>query len=209
MPRIHRQFNGHFQITPLLRTDGSNFASWYDTLRSVLKFRDLLHIIDDPMGDRLGGQASQDVIDNYFDYVDSNLLVRSTILSSMEPLLRPQVFRTSSSDMISELKDLFIEELFGMRFEWMNRFFSTSMEENTSLGRHLARMQRIHERLTGDLGYWMTDELAIDGVLRSLPPSYHDHVIYYARRKQEYTFPDLMAELQTLKVEPVAGEIID
>jgi hypothetical protein len=60
----------------------------------------------------------------------------------------------------------------------MDKFLSIKLEENTSIKSHLATMHRIHEYLT-DLGYWMTNGVAIDGVLCSLPLIYKDFVIGY------------------------------
>jgi hypothetical protein len=53
------------------------------------------------------------------------------------------------------------------------------MEENTCLESHLANMHQIHERLVHDWDYWMTKRFLVDGVLRSLPPNYIDHVMVY------------------------------
>ena len=47
---------------------------------------------------------------------------------------------------------------------------------------HLKIMYDLHARLTGDLDYWMTDTLAIEVVLFSLPPSYKDVVADYVMR---------------------------
>jgi hypothetical protein len=83
------------------------------------------------------------------------------------------------------------------------------MEENTGLESHLASMHRIHGCLVDDWDYWMTDRFAVDGVLRSLPPSYKDHVLDYVNKDKLFTFHVFLAELRTLKVEPIAGEVID
>ena len=83
------------------------------------------------------------------------------------------------------------------------------MEENTCLDSHLAIMHRIHEGLTGDLDYWMTDEFAITWVLRSLPPSYVNVVQGYVMRDETLNFHEFLSELRTVKVEPIAGEVID
>ena len=55
----------------------------------------------------------------------------------------------------------------------------------------------------------MTDEFTIDGVLRSLPPSYKDFVIGYVMRGESLTFHEFLARLRTVKVDPVAVEVID
>ena len=96
-----------------------------------------------------------------------------------------------------------------MKFECLDEFLSIKMEENTCLESHLANMHRIHERLTVELDYWIRDEFAVEGVLRSLPPSYKSVVLGYVMRRDSITFHELLAELSTLKVEPIAGEVVD
>ena len=53
----------------------------------------------------------------------------------------------------------------------MNEFLSLKMEENTCLEQHLRKMHEIHHRLVLVWDYLITDEFAMDGVLRSLPPA--------------------------------------
>ena len=55
----------------------------------------------------------------------------------------------------------------------------------------------------------MTYNFAIDGVLHSLPPIYKDVVLGYVMRGESFTFHEFLAELRTLRVEPIAGEVID
>ena len=96
-----------------------------------------------------------------------------------------------------------------MKYEYMDKFLSTKMEENTCLERHLAIMHGYHERLVVDLDYWMIESFAIEGVLRSLPPSYKDFVMDYVMRGESFTFHELLAVLWTEKMEPIAGKVID
>ena len=55
----------------------------------------------------------------------------------------------------------------------------------------------------------MDDNFAIDGVLRSLPPGYKNVVSSYVMRGDSINFHEFQDELYILKVEPIAGEIID
>ena len=111
--------------------------------------------------------------------------------------------------MVDELKALFISQVRVMKYEYLDEFLSTKMEENTCLESHLANMHRIHGPLVHDWDDWIIVGFAIDGVLRSLPPSYKDHVKDYVMREESFTFHAFLAKLRTLKVEPIAGEVID
>ena len=93
----------------------------------------------------------------------------------IHPDLKVRFNHTSAMDTIDELKVLFMEQVRIMKFECLNEFLSTMMEEKTCLEQHLVKMLDIHRRLTFYLEYWMTDELAVDVVLRLLPLSYKSY----------------------------------
>jgi hypothetical protein len=84
------------------------------------------------------------------------------------------------------------------------------MEENTCFEIHLTSMHRIHTRLTDKMNYLVTDELAIDVVLQSLPPSYNEFIkSYLMTRHDEISFYQCIVQLRRLNVEPIAGEVVD
>ena len=83
------------------------------------------------------------------------------------------------------------------------------MEEKTCLEQHLVKMLDIHRRLTFYLDYWMTDELAVDVVLRLLPPSNKDYVRGVAMKREPFSSFTFPTRLRTTKVEPIEAEIID
>ena len=96
-----------------------------------------------------------------------------------------------------------------MKYEPLDKLLSIEIEESICLESHLAIMNWIHGCLTSDMDYWMTDIFAIDGVLHSLPPVYKDVVLGFVMRGESFTFHEFLTELRTLKVEPIAGEVID
>ena len=55
----------------------------------------------------------------------------------------------------------------------------------------------------------MTDEFAIDGVLRSLPPSFKNYVRDYVMGRDSITFCEFVSRLRHVKVEPIAGEVVN
>ena len=54
----------------------------------------------------------------------------------------------------------------------------------------------------------MTDEFAIDGVLRSLPPSFKNYVRDYVMGRDSITFCEFVSRLRHVKVEPIEGEVV-
>jgi hypothetical protein len=105
--------------------------------------------------------------------------------------------------MVVKLKVLFPSQVRIMKYEYLNKFLSINLEENTCLESHLATMYRIYGFLT-DLGYWMTNEIAIDGVLCSLSPIYKDFIIGYAMQGESFTYHGFLTRLRTMKVAPSA-----
>ena len=56
-------------------------------------------------------------------------------------------------------------------YEASEKFFSCMMEEHSSVSEHVVKMSGYADKLIA-LGITIPDELAIDSVLQSLPPSY-------------------------------------
>ena len=200
---------GFFLYDEKLNNDGSNFINWYQRLRDNLDSNGLLYVIQEPLGDAPGDSVSGNDNGDYHDRRSLSIAVQSTMLHSMESELRVRFSNTDAYEMVDGLKALFASQVRIMKYELLDKFLSAEMEENTCLESHLVTMQRIHGCLTRDLDYWMTDEIAIDGVMCSLPPSCKDFVISYIMRGESFTFHEFMAQLRTAKADQVAGEVID
>jgi hypothetical protein len=74
------------------------------------------------------------------------------------------------------------------------------MEENTCIESHLNNMLRLYRRLIDELDYKITDDIGKDMMLLLLPLSYTSYI--------EGIFDQCLMQLKSLKVEPIAGEII-
>ena len=115
----------------------------------------------------------------------------------------------STIEIVNELKSRFIAQVRVARFEVLDEFLSTKMEENTCLEQHLGKMHRLYYTLVDVWNYEMTDKLAIDGLLRSLPPSYKNYVRDFVMRGDSITFCEFVSQLSHVKVEPIAGEVVN
>ena len=88
-----------------------------------------------------------------------------------------------------------------MRYdEASSKFFSCMMEEKSSVSEHVLKMSGYGDRLV-QLGVVIPNELGIDCVLQSLPPSYKSFVMNYNMQGMEKTLPELIAMLKTAEVE--------
>jgi hypothetical protein len=198
---------GNFIQHPQLRTDGSNFALWYERLREFLIKQGLIYTIEEPIGAYPGDFAI-----NWNEWQDRRDLyneVKYTVFFSMVAELRDQLTGYEPDEMIFLLKEMFSSQVRRMAHVWFCRFHSQMMEENTCLQTHLAIMHRIHKRLTDDLNHEMTHAHAIWVLLGSLPPSYAKVVAGYLERDESLTFNEFLARLRNVVVDPIAGEVID
>ena len=83
------------------------------------------------------------------------------------------------------------------------------MEDNTSLKTHLSRMYATYGLLTELWADWMDDSFVINAVFRSLPLSYKKTKANYIPQSHHLSFNQFLNEIEMVKVEPIAGEIID
>ena len=137
----NKYFNyGSFMRDPELKVDGSNFADWYQRLRDILTVNDLLFVIEEPLGIEPGDFVSMDEYEEFCDRRDTYIEVQCTMLYSMESDLRTRFFNDYPDEMVLGLKALFISQVRIMKHEWLDKFLSQKMEENTCLDSHLAIM---------------------------------------------------------------------
>jgi hypothetical protein len=76
----HPVFNlGAFLEKQKLKTDGSNFTTWFCTLRIILAPHKMEYVLDAAIGAARNGDASNDVKNIYQTKVDDALFVQSGI----------------------------------------------------------------------------------------------------------------------------------
>ena len=110
-------------------------------------------MIEEPLGDAPGDSASQEDDDDYRDHRNTAIAVQCLMTRCMTPQLKSRFKDHNPYDKVDELKALFIEQIRLMKYECLDTFLSTKMEENTCLESHLRRMYDIHKCLTVDLDY--------------------------------------------------------
>jgi hypothetical protein len=80
--------------------------------------------------------------------------------------------------MLHELKLVFQAHAWVERYDTSDKFFYCKMEENNFVSEHVLKMSGYFNGLN-QLGVNLPDEVAIDRVLQSLPPSYKGFVMNY------------------------------
>ena len=159
---------GPFLEKEKLKTDGSNFMTWYRTLRILLAPHKMSYVLEAALGDEPADTATQDEKNVYQSKVDDSSIVQSGMLYAMEADLQKRFEKMSAYEIITDLKAIFAPQARAERYEASELFFSAKMEEHSSVSEHVVKMSGYVQRLNA-LECKIPDELAIDRVLQSLP----------------------------------------
>src|SRR3954465_1352630 len=103
-------------------------------------------------------------------------------------------------EIITDLKVVFAPEARDERYEASEAFFSAKMDEHGSVSEHVVKMSGYVQCLNA-LECQIPDELAVDRVLHSLPPSYKGFVLNYNMQGMTKTTSELFAMLKSAEVE--------
>src|SRR3954470_17464777 len=122
------------------------------------------------------------------------------MLYSMEAELQKRFERMDAYEIVTDLKAVFAAQARAERYEASEAFFSAKMDEHGSVSEHVVMMSRYVQRLNA-LECQIPDELVVDRVLRSLPPSYKGFVLNYNMQGMTKTPFELFAMLKSAEVE--------
>ena len=122
------------------------------------------------------------------------------MLYAMEVDLQKRFEKMSVFEIISDLKAVFAPQAKAERYEASELFFSAKMDEHSSVSEHVVKMSGYVQRLNA-LECKIPDELAIDRVLQSLPPSYKGFVMNYNMQGMAKSLSEVFIMLKTAEVE--------
>ena len=197
----HPTFNlGSFLEKDKLKTDGSNFTSWFRTLRILLIPLKMSYVLETALGDAPATTATPAEKNVYLIKSDDSSLVQKGMLYAMEAELQKRFESLSAYEIIIDLKTIFAPQARVERNEVSEAFFSAKMEEHSSMTEHVVKMSDYVQRLN-DLEFKIPDELAIDRVLRSLPPCYENFVLNYNVQGMVKTLSELFTMLKIAEME--------
>src|SRR3954471_24566962 len=191
---------GSFLEKDKLKIDGTNFTNWFRTLRILLVPLKMAYILEGALGDAPADDASKDEKNVCLSRTDDYNLVQSGMLYSMEAELQKRFERMGAYEIITDLKAVFAPQARAERYEASEAFFSAKMDEHGSVSEHVVKMSGYVQRLNA-LECQIPDELAVDRVLQSLPPSYKGFVLNYNMQGMTKTPSELFAMLKSAEVE--------
>jgi hypothetical protein len=158
---------------------------------------DLLYVIEEPLAGAPGPNAISQDHDEYHEPHDIAIEVQTLMSTSMEPRLRAYYQHHDPYLIINVLRGIFAPQVRKQKFDCMNEFFTTKMEENTCIESHLTNMNRLYRRLTDKLNYGITDDIGKDVLLQSVPPSYTAHIDGYLMVGFDVTFHQCLMQLKS------------
>jgi hypothetical protein len=106
----------------------------------------------------------------------------------------------SSFEIITDLKAIFAPQARAERYEAFELFFSSRMDEHSSVSEHIVKISG-YVQCFNALECQILDELPIDRVLQSLPPSYKGFILNYNMQGMSNSLSELFAMLKTAEVE--------
>jgi DNA modification methylase len=132
----------------------------------------LLFMIEEPLAKEHGWYATPRDRDEYRKTREIATEVKTLMATSIEPCQRVLFQHRDLYSMLRALKSLFTPKVRALKYDCLNEFFNTKMEENTNIDYHLSNMHRIYRRLVEEFECEITDEIRKFVLLQSLPPSY-------------------------------------
>ncbi|XP_074572621.1 uncharacterized protein LOC141829101 [Curcuma longa] len=150
---------------------GSNYLDWYRKLKIILRHERKIYVLEDEPLKEPALDASEEDQSYYSQYMEDALDVQCIMLSSMTPELQRQHENMSAKEIDQHLRELFQESARVERYETSRALFRTMLVEGNQVGSHVLKMIEYIERLES-LGFKLDQDLAVDLVLSSLPPSF-------------------------------------
>ncbi|XP_024314571.1 uncharacterized protein LOC112271070 [Brachypodium distachyon] len=188
-----------FALRSVLEKDklnGTNFTNWYRNLRIVLRHDKKEHVIENPLPEEPADNATAAVRNAYQRSCDESIEISCLMLAYMEPELQQQFENVEAFDMIETLKGMFQTQARTERFNVWRSFLETKLKEGEPLSPHVIKLVGYTQSLE-KLGFPLSQELATDTILASLPPSYAQFVQNYHMHGMEKKVTELHGMLKT------------
>ncbi|KAK8652358.1 hypothetical protein V6N13_061378 [Hibiscus sabdariffa] len=146
------------------KLNGINFLDWFRNLRIVLKQERKEYVIEEPVPNDPGANASGADKDKFKKHMDDMVDAGCLMLATMTHELRNQHEDMVAYEMIQNLKEIYEWQARQERYETSKALFQCKMSEGAPMGAHVLKMTGYIQALE-KLGFPLNIELAIDVVL--------------------------------------------
>src|ERR1044071_4061446 len=191
----------HFSLKSILEKDKlnhSNFMDWHRNLKIVLKAENKLYVLEEPVPDEPINSKSE-LYKTWAKHFDDSLKVSCLMLAFMIPELQRTMEDMDAYDMNQHLMEMFQQNARHERFDMMRSLITTRMQEGSPVCTHVLKMKEYVDHLAR-LESPLSDELAGDIILNSLPKSYDQFIMNYNMNGMEKTLAELHQMLKTAEV---------
>ena len=181
------------------KLNGTNFLDWSRNLRIVLKQERKMYVLDNEIpNDPPANNASRAERDAYSKHLNDYVDVTCLRLTTMNSELQKQFEKMEAFDMMVHLKGMFQEQARQERFTTTKALNACKMTLGTSVSAHVLKMKGLIYQLD-KLGAPISNELAIDMILGSLPESYDQFVMNYNVHHMEKSIAELLGMLKNVE----------
>ncbi|KAL6565027.1 hypothetical protein OROMI_016477 [Orobanche minor] len=172
------------------KLSGTNYLDWSRNLRIVLKAEKKQYILENPILDEPESTATIAQKDAYNKHVNDSLDVTCLMLATTNSELQIQFEDMEAYEMMGQLKELFQEQARQERFATTKALNGCKMSSGTSVSAHVLKMKGHIEHLDR-LGAPISQELATDMILASLPSEYDQFVVNFNMHNMDKTITEL------------------
>ena len=151
-----------------MKADGSNFLSWFRSLKTLLISLKMDYVLEAPLGDKPAYTATEDEKNVFLSRAGEYSLVQAGMLFDMEDELQKCFANMSAYEIITALKTDFAPKSMVARFNTFKFFIMTMMEEHGSIVEHVAKMSEYIQCLIVQ-EYDIPDELRLIGFCTRCP----------------------------------------
>ena len=174
---------------------GTNFLDWFRNLRIVLKQERKLYVLDEPLPEEPVDNAPGAEKNAYEKHHNDSIDVACLMLATMSFELQKDLEIMEAYDMIFNLKEMFQYQARPERYESTKALLSCKMAEGASVIAHVLKMKGYIEHLDR-LGFPLSQELATDLILNSLPDSFGQFVMNYNMNEMDKSISELHTMLK-------------
>ena len=168
-------------------------------MRIVLKQERKIYVLDQPIPDEPAADVPRAQQDAYTKHIDDFVDVGCLMLATMVPELQRDLEHMEAFGMLVHLKEMFQQQARQERYETTKALFFCKMAEGASVSPHVFNMKGYIDHLER-LGFPMSQELATDVILNSLPGSYDNFVMDYNMNNMEESIFELHGMLKIVEL---------
>jgi DNA mismatch repair ATPase MutL len=174
-----------------LEENGINYVDWIRTLRIVLRQEEKLYVLTEPIPEEPAVNAAKALKDQYTKHSKDARDIGCLMLMTMCKNLQKGLEHLVVIDMYVVLNEMFQVQARQERYETVKALHSCKMNEGEAVGPHAQKMKGHVEHLER-LGFPVSQELATDLILNSLPESYSNFIMQFNLNGMDKTLSELI-----------------